>query len=97
MCLPTQLAFRTYFAGDARDFGGERVELVHHGVDGVFQFKNFALHVHRDLAGQVSSRDGGCDFGDVTHLTGEVSGHGIHRIGEILPGSGDTGHVGLSA
>src|SRR5215204_2765368 len=35
-------------AGNARDFGGECVELVHHRVDGVFQLEDFALHVHRD-------------------------------------------------
>ncbi len=31
---------------------GKRVELIHHGVDGVLQLQNFAAHVHRDLARQ---------------------------------------------
>src|SRR5262249_26171851 len=35
--LAAQLPFRTDFAGDAGDFGGEGAELVHHGVDGVLQ------------------------------------------------------------
>ena len=28
---------------------------------------------------------------------GQVSSHGVHRIGEIFPGAGHAGHVGLSA
>src|SRR5271154_922461 len=44
------------FAGHARHFCSERVQLVHHRVDGVFQLQNFTLHVHGDLAGQVATR-----------------------------------------
>ena len=50
--LAAQLAFRAHFARHARHFAGERVELIHHGVDGVLQLQNFAAHVHRDLARQ---------------------------------------------
>jgi hypothetical protein len=53
--LAAQLAFGSHFAGHARHFGGEGVELVHHGVDGVLQLQNFALHVDRDLARQVAA------------------------------------------
>ena len=95
--LSAKLAFRTDFAGHARHFAGERVELIHHRVDGVFQLENFALHVDRDLARQIAAGHGGRDFGDVADLAGEVSGHGVDGVGEILPGSGDAGHVGLSA
>ena len=41
--LAAELAFGADFARDARDFGGEAVELVHHRVDGVLQLENFAL------------------------------------------------------
>ena len=41
--LAAELAFRAHFARHARHFRGERVELVHHRVDGVLQLKNFAL------------------------------------------------------
>ena len=34
--LAAQLAVRAHFARHARHFGSERVQLVHHGVDGVF-------------------------------------------------------------
>ena len=40
--LAAQLAFGAHFAGHARHFRGEGVELVHHGVDGVFQLQDFA-------------------------------------------------------
>ena len=40
---------------------------------------------------------GGSNFGDVTHLVGEVAGHGVHRLGEILPRTGDASHLRLAA
>ncbi len=95
--LAAELAFGADFAGHAGDFAGEGVELVHHGVDGVLQLENFALHVHGDLAGEVAAGDGGGDFGDVADLSGEVAGHGVDGVGEVLPGSGHAGHVGLAA
>ena len=95
--LSAQLAFGADFAGHAGDFGGEGVELVDHGVDGVLQLEDFALHIDGDLARQVAAGHGGRDFGDVANLAGEVSGHGVDRVGKILPGAGDAGDVGLSA
>ena len=47
--LAAQLAFGAHLAGHAGHFRGEGVELVHHGVDGVLQFQNLALHVDGDL------------------------------------------------
>ena len=41
--LAAQLAFGAHFAGHAGHFRGERAELIHHRVDGVFQFEDFAL------------------------------------------------------
>jgi hypothetical protein len=89
--LPAQLAFRAHFAGHARHFGRERVELIHHRVDGVFQFENFALHIHRDLARQIAAGHGRRHFGDVAHLRRQVAGHGVDRVGQILPGSATPG------
>ena len=34
---------------------------------------------------------------DVAHLAGEIRGHRIHVVGEILPGAGDAGHGRLAA
>ena len=95
--LAAELAFGAHFAGHAGDFAGEGVELVHHGVDGVLEFENFALHVDGDLAGQVAAGHGGGDFGDVADLGGEVAGHGVDGVGEVLPGAGHAGDVGLTA
>ncbi len=95
--LAAESAFGSDFAGHARHFAGERVELVHHGVDGFFQQQNFAADVHRDLLRQVAVGDGRGHFGDVAHLAGQVAGHGVHGVGEILPRSGDAGHLRLTA
>ena len=76
--LAAKLAFRTHFARHTRDFAGERVELVHHRVDGVFQFQNFALHVDSDFAGQVAAGHGRRDLGNVSHLGRQVAGHRVH-------------------
>src|SRR5262249_13247261 len=73
--LAAQFAFGTDFARHAGDFAGERVELVHHGVDGVFQLDNFTFQVTGDLARQVGRRNSGRDFGDVANLTSQVAGH----------------------
>src|SRR5262249_28776954 len=73
------------------------VQLVDHGVDCFFQKQNFAADVDRDLLGQVAVGDGGGDFSDVSHLAGEVRSHGVHRVGQVFPGSADARHLGLSA
>src|ERR1700751_3889126 len=46
---------------------------------------------------QVAARDRGSHMGNVAHLIGEVAAHGIHRVGQILPGTGDAGHNRLTA
>src|SRR4029453_10054802 len=95
--LTTEFAFRADFAGNARDFRSEAVELVHHRIDGVFQLENLAAHIDRDLARQVPACHGGRDLRDVADLVGQIAAHGVHRVGEVLPCTGDTGHDGLPA
>src|SRR5207248_1406448 len=41
--------------------------------------------------------DGGGDLGDVADLGGEVAGHRVDRVGQVLPGAGPSAHVGLAA
>src|SRR3984893_3855709 len=48
--LAAQFSFGAHVARHAGYFAGEGVQLVHHGVNGVFEFQNFALHVHCDFA-----------------------------------------------
>src|SRR5439155_953942 len=95
--LVSELTFSTDFAGDAGDFGGKRGELVHHGVDGVFQFKDFSAHIHGDFFGEVAAGHGGCHFGDVTYLASEVRRHRVHVIRQVFPGTGHAVHFGLAA
>src|SRR5205807_6087236 len=73
--LPTQAAIGADFAGDARHFGGERAKLIHHRVDGVFQFQNFAFDIDGDLLqiGRASCSDS--EYGYVVELHGQVAGH----------------------
>ena len=95
--LAAELAFGADLARHARHFGGEGVELVHHGVDGVLQLQDLAAHVDRDLSRQVAARHRGRDVGDIADLRGQVAAHRIHGVGQILPGAGDAGHDRLAA
>ena len=76
---------------------GEGVELIDHRVDGVLELEDLALHVDRDLARQVAAGDGGRHLGDVAHLAGQVAGHRVDVVGEVLPGAGDARHLRLAA
>ena len=88
--VPTSRATRV--TSDAND-----AELVHHRVDGVLQLENLALHVDRDLLRQVAVGHGGRHGGDVAHLAGQVAGHRVHGVGQVLPRAGHAFHVGLAA
>ena len=76
---------------------GERRELIDHDVDRVLQLEDLAAHVDRDLLREVAVRDRGRDLGDVAHLAGQVRGHEVDVVGEILPHAGDAAHLGLAA
>src|SRR5262249_47334507 len=58
---------------------------------------DLALGVERQLPLQVAHGDGGDDVGDVPHLTGQVGGHHVHVVGQVLPGPGDARHLRLAA
>ena len=53
--------------------------------------------VDGDLPGEVAVGDGGGDLGDVADLGGEVAGHRVDGVGEVLPGTGHAVDVGLTA
>ena len=95
--LTTQLAFGAHLAGHAGHLGGEGVELVHHGVDGVLELEDLALHVHGDLLRQVAGRHRRRHVGDVAHLGRQVAGHRVHAVRQVLPGAADAGHLRLAA
>src|SRR5207249_2606584 len=95
--LATELLVGGSVAPQARDIGRNRVELVHHGVDGVLQLQDLALDVHGDLFGEVPAGDGGGHVGDVAHLGGQVVSHQVHAVGQVLPRAGYPGNVRLAA
>ena len=95
--LATELAIGSDFASDAGHFRSERAQLVDHGVDGFLQLQNLAAYIYRNLARKIAAGHGGGDFGDVANLAGQVAGHRVHGVGEVLPRTGHARHNGLSA
>src|SRR5690606_33772273 len=68
--LTAKAAFGADFAGDARHFGGERVELIVPPLRSAYLLEDLALHVDGNLLRQVPARHSSGDFGDVAHLAG---------------------------
>ena len=61
-----------------------------------FQKKNLSAHVHRDLLRKVAVGDRRRNLRDVANLAGQIRGHGVHVVGEVLPGPCDAGHLCLA-
>ena len=95
--LAAELAFGADLAGDAGHLRGEAVELIDHDVDRVLELEDLALHVDGDLLRKVAARHGGGHVGDVADLAGQVVGHQVDVVGEVLPGAGDAAHLRLAA
>ena len=87
--LAAELALDPDLARHARDLGGEPVELVDHRVDGVLELEELALDVGGDLLAEVAVGDRRRHLGDVAHLAGEVAGHHVDVVGEVLPDAAD--------
>ena len=97
LSLATQPSIRAHFPRHARHLGGEGVELVDHRVDRVLQLEDLALHVDRDLAGQISAGDGRGDLGNVSDLGGQIGSQQVDVVRQVLPGTSDPGHDSLAA
>src|SRR5262249_25908416 len=95
--LAAELALGADLAGHAGHLRGERAQLVHHRVDGVLQLQNFAAHVPLDLLVPVAVGDRLGDVGDVAHLAGQVGGHEVDRVGQVLPRPRHALDLGLAA
>src|SRR6185312_6291852 len=95
--LAAQLPLGADLARHAGDLRGEGAQLVDHGVDGALELEHLALGVDGDLLGQVAVGDRRRHLGDVADLGGEVVGQEVDVVGEILPGAGDAGDLGLHA
>ena len=87
--LAAQPALDSHLACDARHLPGEGVELVDHRVDRVLELQELTLDVDRDLLAQVAVGHGGGHLGDVSHLPGQVAGHQVHVVGQVLPDAAD--------
>ena len=83
--LAAQLAVGADFARHARDFRGEAAQLIDHRVDRFLELQDLAAHVDGDLLGQVAVGHRDRHVGDVADLRGEVAGHLVDRLGELLP------------
>ena len=46
---------------------------------------------------KVAAGDGGGHLGDVADLAGQVAGHQVHVVGQVLPGAGDAFDLRLAA
>ena len=46
---------------------------------------------------QVAVGHGRRHLGDIAHLAGQVAGHEVHGVGQVLPRTGHALHVGLAA
>src|SRR5262249_52784835 len=88
LSLATQASVRADLPADAGYLGGEGIELIHHHVDGVLQLQDLSLDVDGDLLGEVAVGHRGGDQRDVAHLIGQVGGHEVDVVGQVLPDPG---------
>src|SRR5262249_39728677 len=95
--LAAELALGADLTAHRTHLGGVGVALPVYGVDGVLQLEDLAVDVDGDLAGQVAAGHRGGHLGDVADLAGEVGGHEVDVIGEVLPGAGHARHHRLPA
>ena len=76
---------------------GGVLEVADHLVDVVLERGHLALGLDGDRPGQVALGDGGGDLGDGADLGGQVGGELVDVLGQVLPGAGGAGHLGLAA
>ena len=82
--LAAELALVADFLRDARDLGGERVELIDHLVDGRADAEELAAHrapldLEDHLLRQVAARDGRDDARDLVRRRDEVGDELVDR------------------
>ena len=95
--LAAEQALGAHLAGHPGHLVGEGRQLVHHRVQRGLELQDLAARIHVDLLAQVAPGHRGRHLGDVAHLAGEVAGHRVHRLGQVLPGARHAGYVRLAA
>ncbi len=95
--LSAEVALGTHLARHPGHLVGERRQLVHHGVHGGDQLQDLAPGIDGDLLRDVPAGHRGGHLGDVADLAGQVVGHQVDAVGEVLPGAGHPRHARLTA
>ncbi len=95
--LAAQVPLGANLARHPRHLVSERRQLVDHRVDRGLQLLDLAPCVHVDLLRQVALGNRRGDLGYVADLGGEVAGHQVDRVGEVLPGARHAGYLRLPA
>ena len=94
--LAAKLAFDADFARHGRHLIGEGRQRVDHAVDRVGERRDLAFSFDSQLPCQVAVGDGRDDSRDAAHLAGQVAGHEVDVVGEVLPRARHAGHRRLA-
>ena len=94
--MSAQFPFDTHFARDGGYLISEDSQRLDHAVDRVSKFGDFAFRFDQQFAFQVAIRDSGHNLRDSAHLVGQITGHEIHVVSEILPRSRNAFDFGLT-
>ena len=95
--LPAEPPLDADLAGHRRHLIGEGRQRAGHVVDGVGQRRHLALGLHGELLLEVAVGHRRDHLDDAADLLGEVGGHDVDGVGEVLPGAGDARHLRLAA
>ena len=95
--LTAKPPFDADLARDRRDLVGKGRQRSGHVVDRVGERRDLALGLDRQVLLEIAVGDGGHHFDDAAHLFGEVGGHDVHVVGEVLPRTRDARHLRLAA
>src|SRR3712207_9110899 len=61
------------------------------------ELQDLAFDIHRDLLAQVAVGHRRGHLSNIADLAGEAAGHGVHAVGQVLPGAGHALNIGLAA
>ena len=95
--LPSELAVHAHLTRDRRHLFSKRRKGVDHGIDGLFQGRDLTLGLELEFALELAGGDRAHHPGDPAHLVGQVAGHHIDVVGQVLPDPGHALHAGLPA
>ncbi len=95
--LAAEDAVRAHLTGHLGDLVGERTQRLHHRVEGVRELRDLAARLDRHRLREVAVGDGRGDLRDVAHLHGQVVGHQVDVVAEVLPDARDADHPRLTA